>query len=266
MSIVPCQRARPKSQAGFTLVELAIVMIIIGLLIGGVLKGQQLITNAQIAATVAQIKAIDASMTSFRDQYAGVPGDLLTPNTRLSNCAAAPCNYAGNGDGRVGTASITFNAAVGALPGAGITGEMVAFWAQLNSAGLLTGINPGVAGWGNYAPASKIAGGGFEAGWNAGGTLFPVQSGGVAANVLAGTYLALHGTANAAMAANTTDGFLKPNYAARIDTKIDDGEPFTGTVLAGGVAAGAAGCATGAGVYNESIAGTGCSLYIQFQN
>src|SRR5260370_22162883 len=101
-----------KPQAGFTLVELAIVMIIIGLLIGGVLKGQQLITNAQITATVAQIKAIDAATTSFKDQYATVPGDMLGPNARIPNCpAAGSCGLAGNADGRVGAATISFVAA-----------------------------------------------------------------------------------------------------------------------------------------------------------
>src|ERR1700740_2066087 len=91
-----------QSQAGFTLVELAIVMIIIGLLIGGVLKGQQLITNAQITSTVAQIKAIDAATTSFRDQYAAVPGDMTNPTARVPNCVAGTnCGIAGNGDGRI---------------------------------------------------------------------------------------------------------------------------------------------------------------------
>ena len=80
-----------RGQAGFTLVELAIVMIIIGLLIAGVLKGQQLITNAQIAATVAQVKAFDAATTSFKDMYAAMPGDMSTAASlaRLPNC----CRY-----------------------------------------------------------------------------------------------------------------------------------------------------------------------------
>jgi prepilin-type N-terminal cleavage/methylation domain-containing protein len=264
-----------KPQAGFTLVELAIVMIIIGLLIGGVLKGQQLITNAQITATVAQIKAIDAATTSFKDQYANLPGDMLTPNARIPNCPAAPaaCGIIGNGDGKIeqaAFAAVTF----GAAP----TLEQVGYWAQLNAAGLLTGINPDQAAatttaWGQYAPASKLNGGGFDVGWNGGGALFPSQSGGVAANVASGTYLALHGTAGAAMAATVADGFMKPNYAARIDTKIDDGVGSSGTVLAGGMAATAAGgtgcvvtLAAGVNVYNESASGAACSLYILFQN
>jgi prepilin-type N-terminal cleavage/methylation domain-containing protein len=54
------------SQAGFTLVELAIVMIIIGLLIAGVLKGQELIANARVTSTVAQVKAIDAAILPLK--------------------------------------------------------------------------------------------------------------------------------------------------------------------------------------------------------
>ena len=90
-------------QSGFTLVELAIVMIIIGLLIGGILKGQELIANAQTTATVAQLKGIDGALSTFRDKYSTLPGDMLSPNTRLRDCNAAPCNNPGNGDGRVTT-------------------------------------------------------------------------------------------------------------------------------------------------------------------
>ena len=85
------ENAAVKRQAGFTLVELAVVMIIIGLLIGGVLKGQELIANAQITGTASAIKGIDAATTTFRDTFATMPGDMRTPNTRLPNCAAAPC-------------------------------------------------------------------------------------------------------------------------------------------------------------------------------
>src|ERR1700693_41075 len=93
-----------REQAGFTLVELAIVMIIIGLLIAGVLKGQALITNAQVTSTVAQLKAIDAATTTFKDTYNALPGDMQTPGAKLpGGCAAnAVCNAGGNGDGVIG--------------------------------------------------------------------------------------------------------------------------------------------------------------------
>src|SRR4051794_36706162 len=99
--MIPAQK-NMRAQAGFTLVELAIVMIIIGLLIAGVLKGQQLITNAQIAATFAKIKVFDAATTSFKDMYAAEPGDMTAAQSaaRLPNCTAANlCTTAGDGDG-----------------------------------------------------------------------------------------------------------------------------------------------------------------------
>ncbi len=72
-----------QSERGFTLVELAIVMIIIGLLIGGILKGQELINNARVSSTAAQAKAIESGISTFRDKYAGLPGDLANPLVRL---------------------------------------------------------------------------------------------------------------------------------------------------------------------------------------
>ena len=54
------------SEQGFTLVELAIVMVIIGLLIGGILKGQELIANARISSTVSQLKGLDAALVHGR--------------------------------------------------------------------------------------------------------------------------------------------------------------------------------------------------------
>ena len=82
-----------KQEQGFTLVELAIVMIIIGLLIGGVLKGQQLIENAKVTATISQIKGFQAALNSFRDTYSAMPGDMRNATTRLSGCDVNPALY-----------------------------------------------------------------------------------------------------------------------------------------------------------------------------
>jgi prepilin-type N-terminal cleavage/methylation domain-containing protein len=76
--MIPSQKhLRP--QAGFTLVELAIVMIIIGLLIAGVLKGQALIANAQVTATVAQVKAIEAATSTFKGSLMDFGRQIASP-------------------------------------------------------------------------------------------------------------------------------------------------------------------------------------------
>ena len=64
-----------RDQAGFTLVEIAIVMVIIGLLIGGVLKGQAMIENAKVKRVVKQADEIRAAVMTFYDKYGVYPGD-----------------------------------------------------------------------------------------------------------------------------------------------------------------------------------------------
>jgi len=238
-----------RSEAGFTLVELAVVMIIIGLLIGGVLKGQELISNAEVTATVSQIKGIDAATTTFRDMYDAMPGDMLTPTTRLPNCAAAPCVTPGNGNGFVDSQ----------LPGIAIilANENASFFDHLAHADLMTGISANgglITTWGIIYPQAEV-GGGFHPAYHPGGAL------GSSANAGVGHWLSLtQGVAGAVM--NPT--VITPNQAFRIDNKIDDGNPITGTVITH-VAAGAAACA-GGNTYNESLSQNICGLHIRFQN
>lgn len=89
-----------KSQNGFTLVELAIALMVIGLLIGGVLKGQELIENAKVTSFIRQIKAYDTAVMIFRNTYGALPGDIKKP-ARIPNCNDAICNIRGNGNGKI---------------------------------------------------------------------------------------------------------------------------------------------------------------------
>lgn len=68
-------RMRIGNQAGFTLIEIAIVMVIIGLLIGGVLKGQEMINNAKVKRVVKQADELRAAIMTFYDKYGQYPGD-----------------------------------------------------------------------------------------------------------------------------------------------------------------------------------------------
>lgn len=126
-----------KHRDGFTLVELAIVLVIIGLLVGGVLVGQDLIKAATIRSTVSDIEKVNTAATTFRTKYSGLPGDLL--NTRAveyqvsgqtATNAAGRDGTAGKGDGNgliEGCAANT--TAVGC--------ETALFWADLSSASLI---------------------------------------------------------------------------------------------------------------------------------
>jgi prepilin-type N-terminal cleavage/methylation domain-containing protein len=233
-----------RKEAGFTLVELAIVMIIIGLLIGGILKGQELVANAQVTATVAQIKGLDGAISTFRDKYSAMPGDMLAPDVRLRDCGAAPCNNPGNGDGRI------LEGAILAVPT--VTQERLVAFTHMAAADLISGVDiNGEARFGSALPEAKI-GGGFWIGFS------PTQNlGGGINNVRPGHYLVLNGLV-AAVAAGSTTG-ITATQAAQIDRKLDDGDAASGDVQSTG-----SNCRT-AGVYQEADVSASCSVTIRVQ-
>ena len=83
-----------KQQSGFTLVEIAIVMVIIGLLLGGVLKGQEVITNAKLKNVNNDFSGISAAVYSYQDRYRALPGDDPAPVAHVGGTLS---------DGTVGT-------------------------------------------------------------------------------------------------------------------------------------------------------------------
>jgi len=76
-----------KQQSGFTLIEIAIVMVIIGLLLGGVLKGQEMMTNAKIKRGVNDYNGMSAAVFSYLDRYSALPGDDPNANGRWGSVA-----------------------------------------------------------------------------------------------------------------------------------------------------------------------------------
>ena len=72
-------------QSGFTLIEIAIVLVIIGLLLGGVLKGQEMINNGKIKRAINDVNGISAAYYSYLDRYAAFPGDDANAATRWSS-------------------------------------------------------------------------------------------------------------------------------------------------------------------------------------
>ncbi len=112
---------RYSEQKGFTLVELAIVMVIIGLLIGAVLKGQAMIEDARIKRVMSDINGISAAYFTYLDRYNAIAGDDPNASGRWSVVAD------GNGDGIIDGDE--------AVPDE----ESLEVWQALRSAGLLSG-------------------------------------------------------------------------------------------------------------------------------
>ena len=110
-------------QSGFTLIELAIVLVIIGLLLGGVLKGQELINSAKVKNMASDFRNIQVQVYSYQDKFKALPGD--------DKAAINHVNASSNGDGD-GVIEGVWNSTTQ-------TDETYIFWQHLRLAGLATG-------------------------------------------------------------------------------------------------------------------------------
>lgn len=238
---------RYQKHSAFTLVELSIVLVILGLIAGGVLSGQSLIRAAEIRGITTDYSRFAAASNSFRDKYFSMPGDMsnatqfwgfagttASPNC-ISNSGIAAVSTPGTCDGN-GDGVLSYPVAASA------TGEAFLAWQHLSRAGLVEGIYTGNAGTvssadpdlGLNSPASKIR----SVGWGYG--YVDNASGG-------NNYLFNYDLRNWLVLGNEADNMyadgpaLKNEEAWNIDTKLDDGKPGTGNVLATALVSGCAG-------------------------
>ena len=218
----------------FTLVELSIVLVILGLLAGGILAGKSLIRSAETRSVIADIDKYKTSIQAFRDKYLAIPGDMTNAtsfwgakNADLATCLTSPvdgtktCN--GNGDGTYNYVAILHQI------------EMFLAWQHLANAGLVEGTYsglPGPAGEGDAVigvniPESHMQGGGY--------TLNYVTSYSGHASWFDGSLNGNVITFGADVASNqfqANSAILTPQEAWNIDVKTDDGNPVTGRTFA----------------------------------
>ena len=182
------------TQRGFTLVEIAIVLVIIGLLLGGILKGQEMITQAKIKNLISDFSGVSVAYHGYVDRYRKIPGDDGDANARWTLGIASPA-AGGFNDGAItgAYASITPN------------DESRLFWLHLRRAGFVSGTD-------QEQPFNSVAG------------KIGVQTGNAASPPAA----ALGGfTSIIVCSANLPD-----KMAIAVDTQMDDGAPDKGGVRA----------------------------------
>lgn len=216
-------------KSGFTLIELSIVLVIIGLIIGGVVVGQDLISTAAVRAQISQIEKYNAAVNTFRGKYGYLPGDIPDPAANQYGFAARG-SVAGEGDG---------NGIIQGKNGFGfdlVRGETIMVWVDLSAAGLIDGdftlgsetASPPLAlggAVGSYFPTGRIGNNNYVYVWSGGWPVFNSDSDGynyfALANVMGISQIGVEATTG-----------LTVNQAYSIDSKIDDGLPQTGNVIA----------------------------------
>lgn len=199
--------------------ELALAMIIIGLVAGGLLTAQSFVDNARMNASIAEFKMLRAAHFTFREKYSALPGDMANAEIRIPQCTAANHCRSGDGNGMVG---VRINNVQTIAASAGVH-ENIQYWKHLSLAGMIGSIDetatddPAASQYGVTHPSARIGGG-----WNA------IMTSAEGYGDYGGNSVVLELTD----APNINTPAVEPRMAQEIDTKIDDGRPNTGFVTA----------------------------------
>ena len=251
----------PFKQA-FSLVELSIVLVILGLLVGGVLSGQSLIRAAELRSISSDYSRYIAASQSFRDKYFALPGDMTnatafwqeahaTPATCRTTVGTGTATCNGNGNGTIASFSLGVD-------------EHFRAWQHLANAGLIEGTYTGVTGAAHASedanpavnvPRGRISNSGF--GFNPVGSVTNAAD----TNYFVGNYgNAMHFGGNGA--ANMYYPLIKPEEQWNLDTKMDDGLPHQGFVRSFKTASTLTpGCAAASNIAYDLVAtGNLCSI------
>lgn len=108
---------RRSLQRGFNLIEIAIVLVIIGLLLGGILNGGSLVEGTKVTNAAATTQDMIAAAQSFKERYSFWPGDMPNPGATLTGLPAA-CTAGGNANGIINVAEA--NCAIEVLVSSGL--------------------------------------------------------------------------------------------------------------------------------------------------
>ena len=217
-------------QKGFTLVEIAIVLVIIGLLLGGILKGQEMITQAKIKNVMADFSGISAAYHGYQDRYRAIPGDDPNAAGRWGAPAAS-----GDGNGVVGG---TYNNVCPVAPAAADP-ESCKFWDHLRRAGF-------VAGNGGQQPFNALTG------------QLGVQTGNGATPPVAALLDGVGGPGFVGLVMCSAN--LPDKVAIAVDSQMDDGVAGKGTVR--GLIQAAPNPDVGAVAATPAYAETGSNVYV----
>ncbi|HVY06069.1 MAG TPA: prepilin-type N-terminal cleavage/methylation domain-containing protein [Burkholderiales bacterium] len=190
------------SNRGFTLIEIAIVLVIIGLLLGGVLKGQELINNAKVKSYATDFRNIPIMLYGYQDKFKALPGDDQSADTHLTGATKAllPTGLQGNG---------VIN---GAWDTTDNTTESCLFWQHVRLAGLAPGSTTvNCAAGADYWPK------------NANGGQIGIQSNTSFATITGGTMPGSY---------IICSKNILGQFVLQLDATLDDGNPETGSMRA----------------------------------